>query len=92
MEWLAQGKSQVLKALLEFFSLKKESHCIIIISLTGTAAALLGGSTYHSAFGINTNGLQTSDVQLSQLKSRLEVQYVFLDEVSMLSCRDMYLN
>lgn len=81
------GKSQVLKALLEFFSVKKESHCLIIVAPTGTAVALLGGLTYHSAFGINTDGLQTSNIQLSQVESRLEgVEYVFLDEVSMLIC------
>jgi PIF1-like helicase len=49
------GKSQVFKALLEFFSLKNESHRLIVVAPTGSAAALLGGSTYHSAFGINTD-------------------------------------
>ena len=59
---------------------------------TGSAAALLGGSTYHSMFGINADNSQSSNVQLAQIKSRLTgVQYVFLDEVSMLSCRDLYL-
>ena len=47
------GKSQVLKALIEFFQRKKESHCFIIVALTGSATALLGGSTYHYMFGIN---------------------------------------
>jgi PIF1-like helicase len=47
------GKSQVLKALMEFFKCKKESHQFIIVAPTGSAAALLGGSTYHYMFGIN---------------------------------------
>ena len=86
------GKSQVFKALLEFFSLRNESHCLIVVAPTGSAAALLGGSMYHSAFGINTDSSQTSNIQLSQIKSKLVgVEYVFLDEISMLSCRDMYL-
>ena len=47
------GKSQVIKALTEFFKRQNESHCIVITALTGTAAALVGGSTYHSILGIN---------------------------------------
>lgn len=43
-------------------------------------------------FGFNSDGGPTSNIQLAQVKSRLEgVDYVFFDEVSMLSCRDMYL-
>ncbi|KAF8224637.1 hypothetical protein L208DRAFT_1510534 [Tricholoma matsutake] len=86
------GKSQVLKSLVEFFILKKESHCFIIVAPTGSAAALLQGSTYHSIFGINSDGKRISGIQLAQVKERLGgVDYVFLDEVSMLSCHDMYL-
>jgi hypothetical protein len=86
------GKSQVLKALIRFFAERKESHRLMVLAPTGSAAALLGGSTYHSVLGINSDGGQTSNVQLAQVKSRLEgVQYIFIDEVSMLSCRDMYL-
>ena len=67
-------------------------HRLMVVAPTGSAAALLGGSTYHSAFAIDTNGSQTSNIQLAQVKSRLQgVEYVFLDEVSMLSCREMYL-
>ena len=86
------GKSRVLKALIDFFKLRKESHRFIIVAPTGSAAALLQGSTYHSVFGISSDGNQISGIQLAQVKERLEgVRYVFLDEVSMLSCRDMYL-
>jgi hypothetical protein len=86
------GKTQVIKALVEFFKLRNESYRLIIVAPTGSAAALLQGSTYHSMFGINSDGKCSSAIQLAQVKERLEgVQYVFLDEVSMLSCRDMYL-
>ena len=85
-------KTQVLKALVEFFKIRNESHRFIIVAPTGSAAALLQGSTYHSMFGINSDGKQTSAIQLAQVKERLQgVDYIFLDEVSMLSCRDMYL-
>ena len=86
------GKSQVLRALSEFFSRRKELYRLLILAPTGSAAALLGGSTYHSVLGINSDGDRSSNTQMSQIKSRLiGVQYIFLDEVSMLSCKDMYL-
>ncbi|KDR67901.1 hypothetical protein GALMADRAFT_42495, partial [Galerina marginata CBS 339.88] len=39
------GKSQVIKALTEFFEVKNESHRIIVLGPTGSSAALLNGST-----------------------------------------------
>jgi hypothetical protein len=76
---------------MELFTLKQEAHRLVIVAPTGSAAALLGGSTYHYMFGIDSDGRKTSNNQLAQIKSRLEgVDYVFLDEVSMLSCRDMF--
>ena len=81
-------KSQVLEALTHFFSIRNESHRLAIVAPTGSAAALLGGSTYHYLFGIND---KRECSNLSQIHSRiLGVEYVFLDEVSMLSARDMY--
>ena len=66
----------------------KEAHRFVIVAPTGSAAALLGGSTYHSIFGINDFNNHS---QLSQVKANLAgVQYVFFDEVSMLSARDLY--
>ena len=62
------GKTQVLKALVEFFKIRNESHCFIIVAPTGSAAALLQGSTYHSMFGINSDGKRTSAIQLAQVK------------------------
>src|SRR6266404_2848065 len=83
------GKSQVIKALTSFFEKRKESHRMIIVAPTGSAAALLAGSTYHSVLGINDNFSAARSV--AQTRARLDgVDYVFLDEVSMLSCHDMY--
>ena len=48
------GKSQVIKALISFFEKRNESHRIMIVAPTGSAAALLNGSTYHSVLGINS--------------------------------------
>jgi hypothetical protein len=84
------GKSQVLKAVSKFFKDRNESHRFVVVAPTGSAAALLGGSTYHSMFGINEKN-QRSASNLAQVCGRLlGVEYVFLDEVSMLSAHDLY--
>jgi len=46
------GKSQVIKALMNFFTSRNESHRFVVLAPTGTAAALLHGSTYHSILGV----------------------------------------
>jgi hypothetical protein len=82
------GKSRVIEALSEFFLVQKEAHRFVIVAPTGSAAALLGGSTYHYMFGINDF---ISGAGLSKIKARLSgVEYIFFDEVSMLSARDLY--
>ena len=86
------GKTQVLKAISMYFENRQEAYHFVIVAPTGTAAALLSGSTYHSVFGIND---MTSDAQaaktLVQVRTRLKgIDYVFMDEVSMLSCHDLY--
>src|SRR5262249_25790562 len=73
------GKSQVIKALMFFFEQRQESHRFIAVAPTGSAAALIGGSTYHSMFGINDK--PCTKQSLSEVKARLEdVDYVFFDE------------
>lgn len=84
------GKSQVIKALICFFRERKEDHRFLVVAPTGAAAALLNGSTYHSVLGIS-DGEFISAKTLANIRARLDgVDYMFLDEVSMLSCRDMY--
>jgi primosomal protein N' len=69
------GKSQVIKALSSFFEGRKEAHRFIIVAPTGTAAALLGGSTYHSMFGINE---RMNISKIGHIKAKLSgVEYVF---------------
>ena len=82
------GKSQVIKALTAFYERRNESHHIVITAPTGTVAALVGGSTYHSILGINDKN--SSTISMAKLRTRLDgVNCMFLDEVSMLSCCDM---
>jgi hypothetical protein len=90
------GKSQVIKALISFFEKRNETHHIMILAPTGSAASLLNGSTYHSVLGIftSTKGDETlcnEHTNIAQVKTRLDgVDYIFLDEVSMVACHDFY--
>jgi hypothetical protein len=87
------GKSQVIKALISFFDKRNEAHRIMILAPTGTAAALLNGSTYHSALGVQSDSRRNRNDHstMAQVRSRLDgVDYIFLDEVSMISCYELY--
>lgn len=86
------GKSQVIKALTNLFRSRGEQHRFITLAPTGSAAALIDGSTYHAALGVDTNTEKTDSlISLAEVKTRLQgVDYIFIDEVSMISCRDLY--
>ncbi|KAJ7128336.1 P-loop containing nucleoside triphosphate hydrolase protein, partial [Mycena epipterygia] len=87
------GKSQVIKALQKYFVERGEAHRFLVLAPTGTAAALLGGSTYHSVLGI-VDGMDSErqeGIGIRKIQERLRgVDYIFLDEVSMVSCAAMY--
>ncbi|KAF5318887.1 hypothetical protein D9611_014722 [Ephemerocybe angulata] len=65
---------------------------------TGTAAALLGGSTYHSMLGISSRGKDEDGVlrkhaavSVAEAQDRLRgVDYIFIDEISMIACHELY--
>ncbi|KAE9384286.1 hypothetical protein BT96DRAFT_744910, partial [Gymnopus androsaceus JB14] len=85
------GKSQVVKCLLINFGARDNAYAIVTCAPTGNAAALLGGSTYHFLLGMNNKVEEVAACTMAQVCSRLDgVQYIILDEVSMLSCIDMY--
>lgn len=92
------GKTQVIKALMDMFKRKGESHRFLVLGPTGTSAALLNGSTYHSALGIRIKsaketgmGNGSSTTVLADVSDRLSgVDYIFLDEISMVACHELY--
>lgn len=89
------GKSRVLRAIAQFFKERDEEHRFVVVAPTGTAAALLKGSTYHYMFGFRPTEkgeiFENNDGSVLNAKERLEgVEYVFLDEVSMIGCRDLH--
>src|SRR5882762_8017494 len=78
------GKSQVIKALIYFFGERKENHQFLVIAPTGSAAALLNGSTYHSVLGIN-DGEFVSANSLAQIRARLDgVDFIFSGDFAQL--------
>ncbi|KAE9393892.1 hypothetical protein BT96DRAFT_750441, partial [Gymnopus androsaceus JB14] len=85
------GKSQVIKCLLKFFAARNNAYAIVTCAPTGNAAALLGGSTYHFLLGMNNKIEEVVACTMAQVCSRLDsVQYIILDEGSMLGCIDIY--
>lgn len=92
------GKSQVIKALIHFFEKQSKSFIFLILAPTGSAAALVSGSIYHLVLGFRSGNTDTKGSRvntglatLGAIKEKLKhVDYVFLNEVSMLDCLDMY--
>lgn len=90
------GKSQVIKALTSFFNSRGQSYAFMILAPTGSAAALVAGSTYHSVLGFgggdgSGGGVNESQGTISAVREKLaNVKYVFMDEISMVDCNDFY--
>ncbi|KAF6759625.1 hypothetical protein DFP72DRAFT_806429, partial [Ephemerocybe angulata] len=83
------GKSTVIRALRRFFEARDESYRFILLGPTGTSAALIGGSTYHTYLGINTGkSKRDSAAKVEEVRERMTgVGYILIDEHSMLDCR-----
>lgn len=84
------GKSQVIKALIELYTRQGEEYRFQCLAPTGTATALIGGSTYHSVLGMSQYTVNKSDSiqKKAQIYDRLKnIDYIFIDEVSMIDCK-----
>lgn len=85
------GKSRVIRSAISFLKERGQEYRYIVLAPTGTAACLVDGSTYHSALKINIHGRKTTLNQLTDLRDSLkDVDIIFIDEVSMVSCYDLY--
>lgn len=87
------GKSYVIKALIDFFCACGEKYRFLVLAPTGLAAALLSGSTYHSIMGLYKGKEDRGKTLKERLKGCVDLEgleYIFIDEVSMLSGWDMY--
>ena len=85
------GKSTVIRVLTAFFVARKEAYRFVLMGSTGTSAALIGGSTYHSFLGLNTGSSSRASVStMEDVRERLTgVGYLLIDEQSMLNCRQL---
>ncbi|KAF9032564.1 hypothetical protein BJ165DRAFT_1534978 [Panaeolus papilionaceus] len=63
------GKSCVIHALVNYFNRCDEPYRFVLLGPTGTSAALIGGSTYHSFLGLgrNTRNKSGQDPSLEDL-------------------------
>ena len=88
------GKSQVIKALIQFFNERNEGHRFMCMAPTGAAAALIGGSTYRHILGFTPfDGSEPSSSHASAtaaIDNLHGIGYIFLDEVSMVSNNEFY--
>ncbi|KAJ2914233.1 hypothetical protein MD484_g6191, partial [Candolleomyces efflorescens] len=89
------GKSQVIKAIQTWFEERNEAHRMVVLAPTGAAASILKGSTYHTFLGVRTgehrSGKLPGGPSLDEAKIRMQgVDYIFIDEVSMISCHDFF--
>jgi len=82
------GKSRVIHALKEYFEIRNESTRFKLASYTGIAARNISGMTIHSALNLNQFKKKGSKLKtLRDLVVKWEgVDYLFIDEVSMIGC------
>jgi RecG-like helicase len=87
------GKSQVIKALMDIYKSRNESHRFVVLAPTETAAALLHGSTYHSFLGVPIDGqtpFRNGTTNNAQIKTRLDgVEYFWMKPL-WFACNDNY--
>src|SRR5882757_644740 len=85
------GKSRVIDALKIFFERRNQGRRFRLSSYTGVAAKNISGMTLHAALCLNQRTSKgSSDKTKRDLVSMWEgVDYLFIDEVSMIGCRVM---
>ncbi|KAF5309724.1 hypothetical protein D9611_014437 [Ephemerocybe angulata] len=90
------GKTRVIDSLRSWFDIRSEHNRMAVTAPTGAAASVVQGSTYHSYLGVATGDrrayTQRGGKALDEARLRLKgVNYVFMDEISMVSCQDLHL-
>ncbi|KAJ7237773.1 hypothetical protein C8J57DRAFT_1032689, partial [Mycena rebaudengoi] len=82
------GKSRVIDALRDFFTLRGQSRRLRLAAYTGVAARKIKGMTLHAALCINQHKKASTETRTRRdLTAMWEgVDYLFIDEVSMVGC------
>lgn len=83
------GKSRVINALKDFFIEREQERRFRVSSFMGIAARNIGGMTLHAALSIGKVGLNQANSKAARdLVAMWEgVDYLFIDEISMVSCK-----
>jgi hypothetical protein len=85
------GKSRVVNALRDFFEFRKECRRFRLAAFTGVAAKNIGGSTLHALLHLGESAKRLSAKSKKELTSMWDgVDYLFIDEVSMIGCELLY--
>ena len=79
------GKSQVIKAIVDFHKKMKVKNTLKLSANTGTAAKHIGGSTTTTLFGFSSDKKSNAKLQ----KTFEKVETIIIDEVSMIGCRQI---
>lgn len=77
------GKSRLIQAFVDFARRWKSSQAVVITAYAGIAASIIGGSTLHSAIGIQIS-LNPKDPTEAHLAAWSQVAILFVDEFSMI--------
>jgi hypothetical protein len=81
------GKSQVINGLRTFFEMNNQDRRFRLASFTGVAAHNIKGMTLHAALGLNQQCKGASTRVTQELIAMWRgVDYLFIDEVSMIGC------
>ncbi|KAG1849367.1 hypothetical protein C8R48DRAFT_614295, partial [Suillus tomentosus] len=85
------GKSQVINVLKEFFHRRNEARRFRLTSYTGVAARNICGMTLHAALRLGQRTQKNARCKTNRdLVAMWEgVDYLFVDEVSMIGCNFM---
>ena len=84
------GKSQVIKALRQLFEVRRENRRFRVASYMGIAANNVAGLTLHSALNIVPGSRLANDSSEELMYMWMGVDYLFIDEMSMISCEFLY--
>lgn len=81
------GKSRVIHALTEFFRRRNQGRRFRLSSFTGVAARNISGMTLHAALNLERNKNKSIKAQHDLVAMWEGVDYLFIDEVSMIGCK-----
>ena len=84
------GKSRVIAALNDYFNACGEARRLRLASFTGIAAKNINGTTLHTALALNQgqrNQKAKGKTKTDLIAMWLGVDYLFVDEVSMIRCK-----